>query len=67
MANFLVAKKLMAEINSLLNRKHKNYCFILAENVEDEARQILENEKPNTTFIIVRKDRWEKKIPINAV
>jgi len=60
MVNFLFTKKLTAEIDGLLNRKHKNYRFILADNSEDEARQMFENEKPNTTFIIVRKDRWEK-------
>lgn len=61
MANYLFTKKLTAEIDGLVNRKHKNYCFILAENGEDEAKQITEHEKPNTTFIIVRKDRWEKQ------
>ena len=67
MVNYLFTKKLTDEIDNLVNRKHKNYCFILAENVEDETRQIAENEKLNTTFIIVRKDAWEKNLPPNAM
>lgn len=58
MVNYLAAVKLTDEIESLIKQTHKNYCFILAENDEDEAKQIAEKEEPNTTFIIARIDRW---------
>lgn len=61
MTNYLAAKKMATEARELIERKQKNYCFILAESQEDEAMQIWEHKEPNTTFIIARKDRWRKK------
>ena len=63
MVNYISTVKLNNEITDLMNRQTKNYCFILAENQEDEALQIWEHKDPNTTFIIVRKDKWQKEMP----
>lgn len=63
MVNYLAATKLVDEIEKLTKQKQKNYCFILAENSEDEAAQILENDREGTIFIIVRKDRWQQEKP----
>lgn len=63
MVDCLTTTKLVNEIERLANQKQKNYCFILAENSDDEATQILEKAKEGTIFIIVRKDRWQKEKP----
>lgn len=59
MVNYLSAVKLTKEIETLVRAEQKNYCFIIAENAEDEERQIAAHSKQETIFIIVRKDRWQ--------
>lgn len=62
MANYLFTKKLTGEITTLINQKHKSYCFIVASNDEDEASQIAAINNANTIFIIVRKDKWQNQL-----
>jgi len=62
MVNYLAAVKLTNEIESLVKKEQKNYCFILADNAEDEARQMRDYGKPETVFIVVRKDKWQKDV-----
>ena len=61
MVNYLNVVKLTTEIESLAKRKQKNYCFIIAENIDDEVKQIMGKDGDETTFIIVRKDKWQKE------
>lgn len=59
MANYISTIKLTSEIEGLVKREQKNYCFILAENSEDEAMKIKAYGQPETIFIVVRKDKWQ--------